>query len=82
MENNNNNNYVTRDFYDANMAEFRNTVREMIAASEARCEKMLVEIKIEREKIDNTQISVLLGGVSFFFVGASLFLMIWGFLSK
>ena len=42
-----NNNYVTREFYDANMAEFRETVREMIRAADARCDKAIAEIRAE-----------------------------------
>ena len=43
----NNNNYVTREFYDANMAEFRETVKEMIRAADARCDKAVAEIRAE-----------------------------------
>ena len=47
----NNNNYVTRDFYDANMAEFRATVREMIAASNARVDKAVAEMKADNARV-------------------------------
>ena len=42
-----NNNYVTRDFYDSNMREFKESVREMIAAANARTDKAVAEMKAE-----------------------------------
>ena len=44
---NDNQEYITRDFYDANMAEFRATVREMIAASNARVDKAVAEMRAD-----------------------------------
>ena len=42
-----NNNYITKEFYDANMAEFRETVKEMIRAADARCDRAVAEIRAE-----------------------------------
>ena len=44
---NSNQEYITRDFYDANMAEFRATVREIIAAADARTDRAIAEMKAD-----------------------------------
>ena len=41
------NKYITKEFYDANMAEFRETVKEMIRAADARCDRAVAEIRAE-----------------------------------
>ena len=46
MENNNNQQYITREVFDANIL----AIREAIAASEARCEGIIKNIKIETVK--------------------------------
>ena len=42
-----NNNYITKEFYDSNMREFKEAVREMIAAADARTDKAVAEMKAE-----------------------------------
>ena len=46
-----NNNYITKEFYDANMAEFRETVKEMIRAADARCESTLSQMRAEAAEL-------------------------------
>ena len=47
----NNNNYVTRDFYDSNMREFKEAVYASMAAAEARCERIAADMRVENEKM-------------------------------
>ena len=46
-----NNNYITKEFYDSNMREFKEAVYASMAAAEARCEKAAAEAEARCEKI-------------------------------
>lgn len=41
------NNYVTRDFYDSNMREFREAVNASMIAAEARCERIAADMRAQ-----------------------------------
>jgi len=46
-----NNNYITKEFYDSNMREFKEAVYASMRAAEARCERIAAEMRVENEKM-------------------------------
>lgn len=47
MSNRNNKEYITREIFDANIL----AIREAMAASEARCERIAAEMRVENERM-------------------------------
>ena len=43
--------FITRDFYDSNMREFKEAVYASMAASEARHERIAADMRVENEKM-------------------------------
>ena len=84
MENNNNNKeFITREIFDANIL----AIREAIAASEARCERMTAEMrneyKLVQQRLDNIEksqdsfirnMSLALTGMTLLFTFLQIFL--------
>lgn len=48
---NSNQEYITRDFYDSNMREFKESVHALIAAADARFERIAADMRVENEKM-------------------------------
>ena len=46
-----NSNYITKEFYDSNMREFKEAVYASMAAAEARCERIAADMRVENEKM-------------------------------
>ncbi|MBQ7560951.1 MAG: hypothetical protein IJS99_03820 [Synergistaceae bacterium] len=48
---NDNRKYITRDFYDSNMREFKEAVNASIAAAEARCERIAADMRADNARV-------------------------------